>query len=190
MKIIVATNNKGKIEEIKSILKEYEIVTLDEAGIKLDVEETGESFSENAKIKAREIAKYTEEIVLADDSGLVIKSLDDFPGVKTHRVLGREATDEEINNYILEKLQGKSGDERFAEVVTCIAIIKNKQEYVVTGTLEGRIADEPRGKNGFGFDPIFETFFGKTLAEIPTYQKNRTSSRKRALVKLKKLNIL
>ena len=190
MKIIVATNNKGKAKEIKSILKKYEVVTLDEAGIKLDVEETGETFSENAKIKAREVAKYTDDIVLADDSGLLIKSLDGFPGVKTHRALGREATDEKINDYILEKLEGKEGDERSAEVVTCIAVIKNKKEYVVTGVTEGRIADKPRGKNGFGFDPIFETLFGKTLAEIPTYQKNRASSRKTALTKLKKLNIL
>lgn len=190
MKIIVATNNKGKAREIKDILKEYEVITLEEAGINLEVEETGDTFSENAKIKAREVAKYTDEIVLADDSGLSIKCLDGFPGVKTHRFLGENATDEDRNNYIIEKLKGKQGEEREAEVVTCIALIKNNQEYVVTGTTEGRIADKPRGNNGFGFDPIFETLFGKTLAELPTYQKNRASSRKTALTKLKKLNIL
>ena len=190
MKIIVATNNKGKAKEIKAILKEYEIVTLEEAGINLDIEETGETFLENAKIKAREVAKYTDEIVLADDTGLSIKCLDGFPGVKTHRFLGENATDEERNNYIIEQLKGKQGDERAAEVVTCIAVIKDKEEYTVIGVNEGRIADKPRGKSGFGFDPIFETSFGKTLAEIPPYQKNRASSRKIALTKLKKLNIL
>ena len=190
MKIIVATNNKGKIEEIKSILKNYEIVTLEEAGINLDVEETGKTFSENAKIKARAVAKYTNEIVLADDSGLSIKSLNGFPGVRTHRVLGKEATDKEINDYILEKLKDKQGDERIAEVETCLAIIKDEKEYVVTGVLEGKITDSPKGKNGFGFDPIFETSNGKTLAELSKSKKNRISSRKKALIKLKKLNIL
>ena len=190
MKIVVATNNKGKVEEIKSILADYEIVTLQEAQIKLDVEETGESFSENAKIKAREVAKYTNEIVLADDSGLSIKSLGGFPGVKTHRVLGENATDEEINEYILKKLEGAEGKDREAEVVTCLAVIKEGKEYVVTATLEGNIAFSPRGKNGFGFDPIFETTFGKTLAELSKSKKNRISSRKKALMKLKKLNIL
>ena len=190
MKIIVATNNYGKIEEIKEILKEYEIISLKEAGINIDIEETGETFSENARIKARKIASLTNEIVLADDSGLSIKCLDGFPGVRTHRFLGENATDEERNNYIIEKLKGKEGDERLAEVETCIAVIKDNQEYVVTGVLEGRIAKEARGKNGFGFDPIFETLFGKTLAELCKSKKNKISSRKKALNKLKRLNIL
>ena len=190
MKIIVATNNEGKAKEIKKILKEYDVITLEEAGINIDIEETGKTFSENAKIKAREVSKYTDEIVLADDSGLSIECLNGFPGVKTHRFLGDNATDEDRNNYIIEKMKGKQGEERSAEVVTCIALIKDKKEYVVTGVLEGKIADEPRGKNGFGFDPIFETEYGKTLAEISAYQKNRASSRKIALTKLKKLNIL
>ena len=190
MKIIVATNNAGKIKEIKKILKEYDIISLQEAGINIDIKETGETFSENARIKAREIAKLTDEIVLADDTGLSIKCLDGFPGVKTHRFLGENATDEERNNYIIEKLKGKTGEERAAEVVTCIALIKDKEEYVVTGVTEGIIAEKPRGKKGFGFDPIFETSFGKTLAEISPYQKNRASSRKIALTKLKKMNIL
>ena len=95
MKIIVATNNKGKAKEIKKILKEYDVITLEEAGINIDIEETGETFSENAKIKAREVSKYTDEIVLADDSGLSIKCLDGFPGVRTHRFLGENATDED-----------------------------------------------------------------------------------------------
>ena len=190
IKLVVASNNIGKIEEFKAMLKGYKIITLDEAGIKINAEETGETFSENAKIKAREVAKYTNEIVLADDSGLSIKSLNGFPGVKTHRVLGREATDEEINEYILKKLEGKENEEREAEVITCIAIIKDNKEYVVTGTLEGKIPKEPRGKKGFGFDSIFETKFGTTLAEMSASKKNRISSRRKALIKVKRLNIL
>ena len=190
MKIIVASNNEGKISEIKAILKEYEILSLKEAGLNLDIEEYGETFITNSKIKAREVAKLTDEIVLADDSGLCVKALDDFPGVQTHRFLGENATDEDRNNYIISKLKGKEGNERAADFITCITVIIDGKEYTVTGVTEGIITKEPRGKNGFGFDPIFETESGKTLAELPKIQKNRASSRRRALNKLIKMKIL
>ena len=190
MKIVVATNNQGKIDEFKALLKDYEVVSLKEAGIDKEVEEVEETFSANSRLKAREIAKLTDEIVLADDSGLLVKSLDDFPGVKTHRFLGDDATDEDRNNYIIDKLKGKEGNERAAEFVTCITAIIDGEEYTVTGVTEGVITKEPRGKNGFGFDPIFETESGKTLAELPKIQKNRASSRRRALNKLIKMKIL
>ena len=190
MKIIVASNNQNKIKEIKSILKEYEIMSLEEAGLHMEIEETGKSFSTNSKIKAREVAKVTDEIVLADDSGLCVKSLNDFPGIETHRFLGENATDEERNNYIIEKLEGKEDEERFAEAITCITVIIDDKEYTVTGVTEGIITKEPRGENGFGFDPIFQTESGKTLAELPKVQKNRASSRRRALNKLIKMKIL
>lgn len=190
MKIVVATNNPGKISEIKEILNDYNVISLKEAGINIDIEETGDTFVENSKLKARAIAKLTDEIVLADDSGLLVKSLDDFPGVKTHRFLGDDATDEDRNNYIIKQLEGKEGDERKAEAVTSLTVIIDDKEYSVTGVTEGKITKQPRGKNGFGFDPIFETESGKTLAELPKIQKNRASSRRRALNKLKKMKIL
>lgn len=190
MKIVAATNNPGKIREIKEILNDYEVISLKEAGIDIDVEETGNTFMENSKLKARAIAKLTDEVVLADDSGLLVKSLNDFPGVKTHRFLGENATDEDRNNYIIEKLEGKEGEERKAEAVTSVTVIIDDKEYTVNGITEGIITKEPRGKNGFGFDPIFELDRGKTLAELPKDQKNNASSRRKALNKLRKMKIL
>lgn len=190
MKIIVASNNKGKIEEVKSILKDYEVLSLSEAGINIEVEENGKTFSENSKLKARAVSKLTDEIVLADDSGLEVHALNDFPGVETHRFLGEDATDEDRNNYIIKQLEGKEGNDRAATCVTYITVIIDGKEYTVVGVTDGFITKEPRGKNGFGFDPIFETTRGTTFAEMFKSDKDMISSRRRALNKLKKMHIL
>jgi len=185
--IILATNNKGKISELKEILKNNEVISLKEAGIDIEVDEDKETFEGNAIKKATEISKLTGKVCIADDSGLCIEALNGFPGVKTARFLGENATQEERNNYILEKMNGIEKEHRKAKVITCIAMVKpNEEEKVYTEILEGYIANEKRGDNGFGFDEIFELETGKTLAELEQIEKNKISSRSKALNKLKR----
>lgn len=183
--IILATNNKGKIKELQEILKEYKLISLKEAGIDIEVVEDKDTFEGNALKKAIEICKITSKICIADDSGLCIDELNGFPGVKTARFLGENATQDERNSYILEKLKDLEKDKRKAKVVTCIAVAKpdgSNNTYI--GTLEGYISKEKRGENGFGFDEIFELEDGKTLAELSEEEKNKISSRRQALEKL------
>ena len=143
--------------------------------------------AENALKKAKEIARVTNKICIADDSGLCIDVLNGFPGVKTARFLGKEKTQEERNDYLLKKLKEVKKSKRTACVITCIALVEpNDKEKVFTGILQGRIAEDKRGKNGFGFDEIFELENGQTLAEISLEEKNRISSRSIALKQLEK----
>ena len=185
-KIIVATNNEGKIKEIKQILKDYELVTLKEIGLELSVEENGNTFKENALKKAKEVFKITNIPSIADDSGLCIDILNDWPGVKTSRFLGNAASQEDRNDYILEQMKDKDGEKRNAKVICSIAYVDGQNEFVVEGIIKGKISEETRGNNGFGFDCIFELDNGKTLAELTNEEKNKISSRKIALEKLKK----
>ena len=186
-KIVVATNNSGKLREIKEILNNYEIISLKDLKLKINVVEDGKTFKENALKKAREVFKVTNIPSVADDSGLCIEVLEGFPGINTARFLGEDATDDDRNNYILEKMEDKKESERTAEVVCSIAYVDGENEYVVEGSIEGKIPYQKRGNNGFGFDPVFELENGKTLAELEDYEKNNVSSRKIALEKLKKL---
>ncbi len=184
-KIIVATNNLGKLKEIRAILDNYEVISLKDLNLSVDIVEDGKTFKENALKKAREVFKITKIPAIADDSGLCINALEGFPGINTARFLGNNASDNDRNNYILEKLKDKKESERKAEVVCDIAYVDEKNEYVVEGVIKGKITYEKRGNNGFGFDPIFELDNGKTLAELEEYEKNNVSSRKIALEKLK-----
>ena len=184
-KIIVATNNLGKLKEIRAILDNYEVISLKDLNLNIDIVEDGKTFKENALKKAREVFKITKIPAIADDSGLCINVLEGFPGINTARFLGNNASDNDRNNYILEKLKDKKESERKAEVVCDIAYVDEKNEYVVEGVIKGKITYEKRGNNGFGFDPIFELDNGKTLAELKDYEKNNVSSRKIALEKLK-----
>lgn len=186
-KIIVATNNLGKLKEIKAILDDYEVISLKDLNLSVDIVEDGKTFKENALKKAREVFKIAKIPAIADDSGLCINVLEGFPGINTARFLGNNASDNDRNNYILEKLKDKKELERKAEVVCDIAYVDEKNEYVVEGVIKGKIACKKRGNNGFGFDPIFELDNGKTLAELEEYEKNNVSSRKIALEKLKNL---
>lgn len=186
-KIIVATNNLGKLKEIRAILDNYEVISLKDLNLNIDIVEDGKTFEENALKKAREVFKITKIPAIADDSGLCINVLEGFPGINTARFLGNNASDNDRNNYILEKLKDKKELERKAEVVCDIAYVDEKNEYVVEGVIKGKIACKKRGNNGFGFDPIFELDNGKTLAELKDYEKNNVSSRKIALEKLKNL---
>lgn len=185
-KIVVATNNQGKLKEIKEILKDYELVTLKEIGCKIQVDEDQETFEGNAKKKVEEIAKATNMPALADDSGLLIEALGGWPGVHTARFLGENVTDSQRNEAILEKMKSLKGKERKAKVVCVVAYYEEGKFIIGKGEVEGRIAEEPRGERGFGFDPIFEMKNGKTYAEISQEEKNAMSHRKRALENLKK----
>lgn len=182
-KILVASNNKGKIAEIKEIFKEYDIYSLKDLDINVDVEEDKETFSGNALKKVKEIAKVLKEdmLVLSDDSGICIDSLDGFPGVRTKRWL--DGTDRERNLGLIKKLEGK--ENRDCKFVTAIAVANKDFSYVVEEVIEGKITFSPRGDNGFGFDEIFLLENGKTLAELTDCEKNKISARKKALEKIR-----
>lgn len=172
--MIIATNNKNKLKEIKEILN-IELKSLKEKDINIEVEEDGSTFYENAYKKAKVIYDLTKEATIADDSGLCISALDDFPGVLTHRFLGEDKTDEERNLALIEKTNKK--DDRTAKVICNLVYYDGKNIVVGEGVINGKITTSPRGDNGFGFDPIFELETGKTLAELSKEEKNSVSAR-------------
>ncbi len=182
--MIAATNNKGKLKEIREILNNYKIDSLKDRDILIDVVEDQDTFLGNAKKKAEEIYNLTKEEVIADDSGLCINALDGFPGVLTHRFLGDNATDEMRNNYLIDKLNQYT--DRSAKVICCIVYYNGRETLVGEGILNGFISENRRGVNGFGFDEIFELPNGKTLAELSSDEKNKLSARALALKDLKK----
>lgn len=186
-KIVVASNNKGKIKEIKEIFKEFDVISLKEVEEKLNKKieliEDKETFKENAIEKVKCLVNQIDEDVLclADDSGLSIDALDGFPGVYTARWM--DADDHTKNLELIKKLDGISN--RNAKYTTAIAIADKKMINVIESHLEGEITKEPRGNNGFGFDEILQIENGKTLAELSMEEKNEISSRKKALEEIK-----
>ena len=190
-KIIFATGNKDKMKEIRMILADLgmEVLSQKEAGIFADVVEDGKTFEENAIKKAKEIYEKTKIPTLADDSGIEIQYLNGWPGVMTSRFLGEDKTGNEYaterNKYILDKMKKLNKEERKVKHVTCIAYCDSNGVRVARGENIGYIALSPKGKNGFGFDEIFELEDGRTLAELDVEEKNKISSRKLALNKLK-----
>lgn len=183
--MIFASNNKGKIKEIKNILKEYKITSMKENNIQIDIIEDEDTFYENALKKAKEIYKITGIPTIADDSGLCIDALNNWPGVETHRLLGENHSNKERNNYILEKMRNPHIKERTAHVVCCLIYHDGTNTIMGEGVLDGTISTKRRGKNGFGFDEIFELKNGKTLAEITKEEKNKISARSLAAIDLK-----
>ena len=182
--IVIASNNKGKIKDITSILKEYKIIPMEELNIKVDVEEDQKTFEGNAIKKAETIAKLLNgKMCLADDSGIEIDYLDGFPGVFTKR--WHEGTDRQRNLNIIEKLKDVPKEKRAITFTTAIAISNGKNTICETGVIRGFVTESVRGENGFGFDEIFELENGKTLAELSDDEKNQISARKMALNKLK-----
>lgn len=181
--MIVATNNKGKLEELKKILDEYELYSLKDKNIDIDVIEDEDTFLGNAVKKAKEIYSITNEEVIADDSGLCINCLDGFPGVMTHRFLGEDATDAERNEYLINEVN--KYDDRNAQVVCNLVYYDGKDIIVGEGIIDGYISDKKRGNNGFGFDEIFCLQNGKTLAELTPEEKNKISARSLAANDLK-----
>lgn len=194
MKIIFATGNKNKMIEIRNIMADldWEVLSMKEAGIDVEVEENGETFEENALIKARAIADVAKDaIVLADDSGLEIDFLNKEPGVHSSRFMGVDTSYTIKNQHILEMLKEAEGEARSARFVCAIAaVLPGKEEKVVRATIEGQIAKEIKGEEGFGYDPIFYVpELGCTTAELSMEQKNKISHRGKALAKMKEMLI-
>ena len=184
-KIVVASGNKGKIEEVKEILKDFKVVSIKELNIDVDVEEDKDTFEENAIKKAETISSMLDrdKMCLADDSGIEIEYLDGFPGVYTKRWF--KGTDRERNLEIIKKLDGVPKENRKITFSTAIAVSDGINTICEVGTIEGYVAMNLRGENGFGFDEIFELKNGKTLAELSAEEKNDISARKIALEKVR-----
>lgn len=191
--IIFATGNAGKMREIREIMADTgaEILSMKEAGLTADIEENGSTFEENAIIKAKAIAALTDDIVLADDSGLEVDYLNKEPGVYSARYLGEDTSYEIKNQAILDRLAGVPKEKRTARFVCAIAAAMPDGEVLVTReTIEGYIGDKPAGNGGFGYDPIFYVDeYGCSTAELTEEQKNEVSHRGKALRAMKeKLN--
>ena len=190
-KIIFATSNKGKMKEIREILKDLdvEIQSMAEAGIDVDIVEDGQTFEENAKIKATTIRNLTGCIVLADDSGLEVDALNKEPGIYSARYMGEDTSYDIKNANIIERLKGIDGEKRSARFVCVIAAaFPDGSEETRRGTIEGRIAYEPAGENGFGYDPIFYVpEYNCTTAELGAEEKNEISHRGKALRAMKEV---
>lgn len=182
MRYILASNNKGKLKEMKAILADLsaEVVSQSEAGLSLEADETGTTFEENALIKARAACKALSEPAIADDSGLAVETLGGAPGVYSARY-GGCATDEERVKLLLKNLSGERN--RRAKFVSCIACcFTNGDVITARGECEGIITFAPRGEGGFGYDPIFELpETGRTMAELSDEEKNTVSHRGKAL---------
>ncbi len=190
-RLIFATKNAHKMIEIRAILKDlpYEIQSMEEADIDIEVIEDGETFEANAIKKAKEISAYTKCLVLADDSGLEIDALNKEPGIYSARYMGENTPYPEKNARILERLKDVKKENRTARFVCAIAAVFPSGEIkVVKETMEGYIDEAIRGDNGFGYDPIFVVpEFGKTSAELSPEQKNRVSHRGKALRRMQEV---
>jgi XTP/dITP diphosphohydrolase len=183
--IVLASNNEKKAREMRSLLSSgFEVITAGQANVIMP-DETGLTFEENALLKARAAAQQSGHLSVADDSGLEIDALDGSPGVRSARFAadyGRPESDEENNRLALERLAAIASDARTARFVSAVAVVSpDGNEVVVRGTVEGRIEIEPRGTNGFGYDPLF-TPDGhvRTMAEMSDNEKNAISHRGRA----------
>lgn len=191
-RIIFATGNKDKMEEIRQILADLgmEIISMKEAGVDIDIVEDGMSFEENAEIKARSVSRVlTNDIVLADDSGLEIDYLDKAPGIYSARFAGEDTSYDIKNRIFLDRLEGVPDEERTARFVCAVAaVFPDGTSETVRETIEGRIAHEPAGENGFGYDPIFYVpEYECTTAEMSEEQKNELSHRGKALRSMKRI---
>lgn len=188
---IIATHNPGKVKEFKEILEPrgYDVKSLAEIGFTEEIEETGHTFEENAILKAEAVAKAVNKMVIADDSGLSIDNLGGRPGVYSARYAGEQKDDQANIEKVLSELKGIEKEQRTARFRCALAVsIPGEETKTVEGHVEGYIAEEPRGKYGFGYDPIFIVKDkDKTMAELTSDEKNKISHRADALKKLSKL---
>lgn len=188
--LIIASNNSHKINEIKAILSEFniEILSLKEAGIDIDVEETGTTFMENAYIKASKIYKLKSDcMILADDSGLTVDVLGGAPGVYSARFAGEHGNDRKNNEKLLKMLEGVSKEKRTGKFICAMVLITEDNKIIkVQGEVDGYIQEELSGAGGFGYDPLFYVpGYNMTFAEMSEDQKNVISHRAKALSKLR-----
>ncbi len=186
MRLIFATGNPNKMREIREILGDlgWEVLSMKEAGIDPEIVEDGTTFEENALIKAKAVAACCDDIVVADDSGLVIDALNGEPGILSSRYAGTDTPYEVKNRMLLDRLEGVPRQERTARFVCAMAAVVPGQEepIVVRGTFEGYIGDEPAGENGFGYDPIFYVEDRNcSSAQLTPEEKNARSHRGSAL---------
>ncbi|MDL2235178.1 XTP/dITP diphosphatase [Christensenellaceae bacterium OttesenSCG-928-L17] len=187
MKLIIASNNQHKIREIKEILGDYfqEIFSMRQAGISLEVEETGETFCENAILKAEQTLAAADgfDAAIADDSGLVVDALGGAPGVYSARYAGEAHDDEKNNTKLLRDMENVEDEQRTCRFVSAIALARCDCETIcVSGACEGTLLRAPAGESGFGYDPLF--YYapnGKSFAQMTAEEKNEVSHRKRAL---------
>lgn len=206
MKIIVASNNQHKVEEIKAMFQgmDFEVRSLHDEGIDIEPEETGTTFEENAYIKAKAVydyiknqeksdpqkkdkREYRNNLVLADDSGLAVDHLDGAPGVFSARWAGKQGDDQANNQKLLTELKGVPLEERKAKFVCSMVLIGHKIDIRVQGEAHGYVIEEEKGFHGFGYDPLFfSSDLAKTFAEASSLEKNHVSHRAKALRELKK----
>ncbi|WP_352400042.1 XTP/dITP diphosphatase [Anaerotignum sp.] len=189
--IIFATKNKGKIKEINAILADMDVkvISMEEAGIDIDVVEDGTTFEENAMKKAVEVMQVSQKITLSDDSGLEIDYMDKAPGVYSARFMGEDTPYVDRFDAIFGKLRGVEEERRTARFVSCIAAaFPDGRKLLSYDTVEGMIGWEAKGENGFGYDPIFYVpEKGRYMAELSPEEKNAISHRGKALRKMKVL---
>jgi XTP/dITP diphosphohydrolase len=189
-RVIFATGNENKMREVREILAELpvEILSMKEAGISSDPDENGETFEENALIKAKAVAavlpdQLKDSVVLADDSGLEVDAMDKMPGVQSERWMGHDTSYRIKNAKIIENLEGVPVEKRTARFVDAIAaVLPDGRDLVVRGVIEGKIGYEEKGENGFGYDPIFMLpDMSRSTAELSPEEKNEISHRGKAL---------
>lgn len=183
--ILIASNNRGKLLELRSLLTGHGMnaVSPIEVGIALDIEESGTTFAQNAVLKAEGFARVRHGIVLADDSGLVVDALGGGPGLYSARYGGPRATDADRNRLLLRQMEGVTGAARSARFIATVAVVApGHATAVFEGAVDGMIATEARGPEGFGYDPIFYfPAFGRTFGEVGPEAKARVSHRAKAL---------
>lgn len=188
-RIVFATSNEGKLKEIRLILADLgmEILSMKEAGIRAVIAEDGVTFEENAVLKAKAVAKLTDAVVLADDSGLEVDYMDKQPGIYSARFLGEDTPYSVKNQYIIDRLADAKGEERSARFVCVIAAVLPDGEVLTTrASIEGQIAYKEEGDGGFGYDPIlYLPEYGTTTAGLSIEEKNKISHRGKALKLMK-----
>ena len=188
--VVVATKNAGKVREFAELFEKFdlEVKSLYDFPHIEEVEETGETFEENAILKAEHLCKQLDEIVIADDSGLIVDALQGKPGVRSARYAGEEKDDQANIQKVLEELKGIPMEKRTARFYCALAVAfpqEDKKPLIVNGTCEGKILGQQRGENGFGYDPIFYVEeYKSAMAELSSDEKNKISHRGRALRKL------
>ncbi len=184
MRLILGTSNPGKVRELRELLAglPLELITIDDLGLTGGPEEIADSFAENALLKARFYHGLCGLPTLSEDSGLEVDALGGEPGTRSRRYAGEVAQDSDRIDLLLRRLHGVPQHQRTARFRSAIALVLDaSRQYLFTGSVEGLIAEAPRGENGFGYDPVFLLpDLGRTMAELPLEEKNRISHRGRA----------